>query len=187
MLPIHTERLLLRPVEPGDAEAMHSYKSRADVCRYIPHEPLSREGVEEWIATRARPDLTDEGQALPLAVIERESGAMIGDVVLFWRSRLHGRGEIGYVIAPEWSGRGYASEAALALLGYGFDVIGFHRITAVIDARNDASARLLHRIGMRCEARHVQDDWFKGEWTDTCIYAMLAAEWATRRSSQTRT
>jgi RimJ/RimL family protein N-acetyltransferase len=177
MLPIRTERLTLRPVEPGDVDAMHAYKSQPDVVRYVPHGPLSRDEVVEWIATRARTDLTDEGQALPLAVIERESGQMIGDVVLFWRSKEHQRGEIGYILDPRSGGHGYAAEAARALLRFGFEEIGLHRITAVLDARNDASARLLERIGMRREAHHLQDDWFKGEWSDTYIYAMLAEEW----------
>lgn len=176
-LPVTTPRLLLRAVEPGDVEAMHAYKSRPDVVRYIPHDPLSHGEVAEWIERRARTDLTDEGQALPLAVVERASGTLIGDVVLFWRSRRNAQGEIGYVINPEWGGRGYATEAARALLRVGFEDLRFHRITAVIDERNHASARLLERLGLRREAHHRDDDWFKGEWTSTVIYAMLADEW----------
>ena len=186
--PIHSARLTLRPLGPDDVDAMYAYKSREDVCRYIPHPPLTREQVVERMAgTHTRSTLDDEGQVLAVGVVLRGSGELIGDLVLFWHSREHRAGEVGYVFAPEHTGKGYATEAVRELLRIGFDPdngLGLHRITARLDARNTASARVAERLGMRREAHLVRNEWFKGEWTDELVYAMLEDEWASGPTAQ---
>jgi len=82
------------------------------------------------------------------------------------------------------SGRGYATEALDALLRLGFEGLGLHRIIARIDERNDPSVRMVRRLGMRLEARLVENEWFKGQWTTELDFAMLAAEWQARSGSQ---
>lgn len=81
-------------------------------------------------------------------------------------------------MAPSAQGRGYATEALPALLGYLFEQRGKHRVAADCDARNMRSAALMARVGMRREAHHLRNSWEKGEWTDEYVYAMLASEWA---------
>ncbi|WP_433663945.1 GNAT family N-acetyltransferase [Nocardia sp. CA-128927] len=176
--PITTERLLLRPATIADLDDMYAYKSQPDVCRYLPYEPMSREDVAERIkGLWARTELTEVGQGLNLCVEDRASGRLLGDVVLFWRSAENRTGEIGYVFSPDAAGHGYATEAATALLRLGFEGLSLHRIKAEIDGRNHPSARVLERLGMRREAVHLQNMWFKNEWSDSVIYAMLADEW----------
>ena len=102
-------------------------------------------------------------------------GRVIGDMVLMFRG--HSQAELGWVIHPDFGGRGLATEAARALLDIGFGHYGFHRVWADLDARNTASARLCVRLGMRFEAHRLQDVWSKGEWTDSLQYAVLATEW----------
>jgi RimJ/RimL family protein N-acetyltransferase len=181
--PIETRRLLLRPIDPvGDIDAMHTYLSREDVCRYIPPEPRNREQVAERLANPelVRSELDTEGQCLALAVVLRESGDLIGDLIFFWHSALHRTGEIGYVINPEYHGRGYATEAARALLGLLFDEFGLHRVTARIDAENPASAAVLTKLGLRQEALLVENEWFKGRWSSEIDFAILDREWRGR-------
>jgi RimJ/RimL family protein N-acetyltransferase len=179
--PVTTERLLLRPLTPADADALLNYRSRPDVCRYLPFEPMTREVIRERMVTQwSRTELTDEGQALTLGVAARETGELVGDVILFWHSRLHAGGELGYVFRPEVAGRGYATEAAREVLRLGFEELGLHRIIARLDERNEPSARLARRLGMRQEARLVNNEWFKGEWTTELDFAMLAEEWHKR-------
>lgn len=181
--PIETERLLLRPIDPvGDVDAMHAYRSREDVCRYIPPEPTSREQMAERLANPdfVRSELESEGQCLALAVVLRESGLLIGDLIFFWHSTLHRGGEIGYVIAPEHHGRGYATEAAGALLALLFEEFGLRRVTARIDADNPASAAVLTKLGMRQEAVLVENEWFKGRWSTEIDFAILDREWRSR-------
>ncbi len=179
--PIETDRLLLRPLDPDrDTDDVYAYASRPDVCRYIPFEPKDRDQVQDWLASR-RSTLDDEGQALGLAAESRTTGRVIGDLVLFWRSREHGCGEIGYVFNPEVHGQGYATEACTAVLELAFEGLGLHRVVARIDARNDPSAAVLRRLGMRQEAYLVSNEWFKGEWTDEIDFAILASEWRSAR------
>ena len=176
--PIRTERLLLRPIAADDAEAMLRYKSDADNVRFVPYGPLGLAEIEERIATRwAGTRFEKQDDAVCLAVVEQESGCLVGDVVLFWRSETDREGEVGYILDPAFSGRGYAAEAVGALLALGFDGLGLHRIAARIDERNVASVRVVERLGFRREARLVESSWFKGEWTTLLIYAQLEHEW----------
>ncbi|PVE98046.1 MULTISPECIES: GNAT family N-acetyltransferase [unclassified Microbacterium] len=179
--PVRTERLLLRPIAPGDAAAMHVYKSDPDAVRYVPYEPLSLAEVEERIGTTwSRTRFAEPGDAVCLAVEEQETGALLGDVVLFWRSETDRAGEVGYIFDPRFAGRGYATEAVDALLALGFDGLGLHRIAARIDDRNTPSVGVVERLGFRREARLVESEWFKGEWTTMLVYAQLEDEWRGR-------
>jgi len=182
--PVRSERLSLRPLTVDDVDALLAYRSRPDVCRYVPFEPMTVEVIHQRLATQwANTDLTDEGQALTLGIDLVGTGELIGDVVLFWHSREHRGGEVGYVVNPDFGGRGYATEAAHAMLRLGFDELGLHRIIATIDDRNEPSAKVARRLGMRLEARLVRNEWFKGEWSTELDFAMLADEWPAYRDS----
>jgi RimJ/RimL family protein N-acetyltransferase len=181
--PVTTERLLLRPLTPGDVDSLLAYRGRPDVCRYVPFEPMDRPSLAERLAGPwARTALTGEGQSLTLGVVLAETGRLVGDVILFWHSREHLGGEIGYVFDPEFAGHGYATEAARAVLRLGFEDLGLHRIVARLDERNEASARVARRLGMRQEARLVHNEIFKGEWSTELQFALLADEWANQRA-----
>jgi RimJ/RimL family protein N-acetyltransferase len=176
--PVTTARLDLRPLADADVDELLAYRGRADVCRYLPFEPMTREVLRERVdADLSRRQITEEGQSLTVGVRLRETGRLVGDVVLFFRSRADRGGEIGYVFHPDAGGRGYATEACSAVLGLAFDGLGLHRVIARLDARNGASARLAARLGMRQEAHFVRNELFKGEWTDELVFAILADEW----------
>jgi RimJ/RimL family protein N-acetyltransferase len=177
VLPIVTERLVLRAETADDAEAIHAYRNLPEVHRYLPHGDIDVEVIRDRIVTVWSGPFEKDGDVLGLAVEERTTGRLVGDAVLFWRSTEHRGGEIGYALDPGFTGLGYATEAARAVLGLGFEQYGMHRIVARLDARNLASARVLERLGMRREAHFVQNEWFKGEWSDELVYAILADEW----------
>jgi RimJ/RimL family protein N-acetyltransferase len=179
--PVRTPRLLLRPLTASDTDSLLAYRSLPDVCRYVPFEPMTRQDLLDRIAGMwSRTELTDAGQQLTLGVEVASTGVLAGDCILMWHSREHAGGEIGYVFDPDQAGHGYATEAAHALLGLGFDGLGLRRIVARIDERNEPSARLARRLGMRQEARLVENELFKGEWTTELDFAMLASEWKAR-------
>ena len=181
--PIATERLILRPLVPDDTDALLAYRGRADVCRYVPFEPMDRAAITERLAGQwADTTLTGEGQFLTLGVVLAGTGQLIGDVILFWHSEFHRGGEIGYVFNPEFAGHGYATEAGRAMLRLGFEDVGLHRIVARLDERNDASAAVARRLGMRQEARLVDNEIFKGEWSTELQFAILEREWAAHLS-----
>jgi RimJ/RimL family protein N-acetyltransferase len=182
--PVRSPRLSLRPLSAADTTALLAYRSRADVCRYVPFTPMDTAIIAERLGTAwARTSLNDEGQNLTLGVEVTDTGELVGDVVLMWHSREHRGGEIGYVLNPESSGHGYATEAVRRLLGLAFDDLGLHRVIARVDARNEASARLARRLGMRQEAYLMRNERFKGEWTDELDFALLEEEWATSQQN----
>lgn len=164
-----------------------SYRGRADVCRYLPFGPMTREVLLARLASgMGRTQITGQGQALTLGARRLDTGALIGDVVLFFHSAEHAAGELGYVFAPEVGGHGYATEACRAVLQLGFGELGLHRITARLDARNERSARLAGRLGMRQEAHLREAEMFKGGWSDTVIFALLDHEWRARPAERGR-
>ena len=178
--PIRTPRLLLRAYAPGDVDAVHAYHRLPQTARYLAHEPMSRAEAEALVTRRiGSSTLAGVGEVLNLVIELAQTRALVGDCVLFWRSR--GQAEVGYVVNPAHQGRGYATEAVEALLRLGFEDLGLHRVAARCDARNTASARVMERAGMRREAHLVQSEFIKGEWTDELIYAILRSEWAARQ------
>ena len=180
--PIHTERLILRPLSSADVDAVHAYQSNEEVCRYVPFEPRSREVIADRIANLLKSQMNTEEEAISIGVENRETGQLMGDVVLFWRSLEHKSGEIGWAFHPDYQGRGYAAEAASAALDLAFDLFEFHRVVARIDVLNTASVALAERLGMRQEAHLIENEWFKGRWSDEYDYAILASEWRAARN-----
>ncbi len=174
--PLRTARLTLRPYVADDLDALYDIQSRPEVTRYLLYDVRDRDQVRGILEQRIQAD-GPERDAVDLAVVLPDTGALIGDVVLFLRSKEHRQGEIGYLFHPDYGGRGYATEAARMLLRLGFEDYGLHRIIGRIDARNTASARVLERLGMRREAHFVQNEIVKGEWSDEVVYAMLEDEW----------
>jgi RimJ/RimL family protein N-acetyltransferase len=176
--PLRTARLILRPYTPSDLDALYDLQSRPEVTRYLYFGPRDRDEVRKALEQKTQAaTLTDEGGNLAVAVELAETGQLIGDVILFWRSRAHRQGEVGYLFHPDHGGRGYATEATRVMLRLGFEDLGLHRIIGRIDARNTASARVLERLGMRREAHFVKNEFVQGEWTDEMVYAMLDEEW----------
>lgn len=181
--PIETERLLLRAVEPGDFEAVYAMRSDPEVVRYlywgVQTEEEARAALEQRISFRA---IRGEGDVLAVLAVLKATGEITADLILRCLSQEHSVGEIGFIVLPEHQGRGYATEAARAMLAVAFDGVGFHRVEGHLDARNAASARVLEKLGMRREAHLVENEWVKEEWQSELVYAMLDREWpATRR------
>lgn len=181
--PVRTERLLLRPPVASDADDLHALQSDPEVVRYQLFEPRSREVVLERLPELAAATrLEKEGDFIqPAMELATPDGpVVIGTMYLVLKSIENETAEIGWALRREYQGRGFAHEAALALLGVAFDLMGVHRVTAELDPRNDASVALCLRLGMRREAHFVEDMMFKGDWADTGVYAILAREWAQR-------
>ena len=180
--PIETERLTLRPFLPDDLEALASYRSRPDVARYLMWDAESEEEVRAALDRKIRATaIRSEEDFLALAIVRRDGGAMIGDVVLSLVSEERREGEIGYIIHPDHHGCGYATEAGQAVLALAFEGLRLHRVIGALEARNTASARVLEKLGMRQEAHFVENEFVKGEWQSEVVYAILDREWRDAR------
>jgi RimJ/RimL family protein N-acetyltransferase len=176
--PVETDRLLLRPFAATDFEALLAIQSRADVARYLYWDPRTAAEVRETLDAKVRATaIVAEGDSLSLAAVLRESDQLIGDCSLLWASAEHRQAEIGFAFHPDHHGRGYATEAARALLRIAFEDVGLHRVIGRTEARNIASARVLERLGMRREAHFVENEYVKGEWQSELVYALLDREW----------
>lgn len=175
--PIETERLRLRPLVSDDVDAIHAYQSREDVARYMLFDPRTREEtavkVAEWMEHTT---IQSDGDYLEIPIELRNGGDVIGHVYLALRSLDHLTAEIGWGLHPDHHGQGYAAEAANAILRVAFEQMGLRRVMAELDPRNERSVALCRRLGMTEEARFRKDAWFKGEWGDTGVHAILDSE-----------
>ena len=176
--PVETERLLLRPFEEGDFDAVYAMQSRPDVARWLYWEARTEGEARDALAKKiASTFLRGEGDPLFFAVVRRSTGEVVGDVDLEWLSAEHRLGEIGYIVHPDRAGHGYATEAVAPMLRIAFEDVGLHRVIGRVEARNAASARVLEKLGMRREAHLVENEWVKGEWQSELVYAILDHEW----------
>jgi RimJ/RimL family protein N-acetyltransferase len=172
-----TDRMRLRPYSLDDFEAFHDLHSREDVARYLPWETRTAEASRAALEKHQKRSFEVDGDGITLAGFDDGTGRLVGEFVLILRSVQHRGAELGYVLHPDFQGQGLATEGARHMLGIAFDDLGLHRVIARLDARNTASAAVLRRLDMRHEAHLVQNEWFKGEWTDEDDFALLQQEW----------
>ena len=177
---LETSRLILRPFDEQDVEAFSRYRSDPEVARYQGWEaPFSLEKAARFVAEMQVEQPGRPGGWYQLAIALKSSSLLIGDcafTVLLEDSR---QAEIGFTLAREHQGQGYAREAVEKLLEYLFTVLRLHRVRANCDPDNTSSGRLLQRVGMRHEGRFIESLWFKGAWVGEDWYAILDREWRT--------
>ena len=179
--PLETERLILRPFEPGDLEALHEIHSDDGVVRWLYDEARTLAETHDLLSRKVEAAaLSREGDWLSAAAVLRATGELVGDLALNWASEEHRQGEVGFLVHPRHQGNGYATEAARPLLAFAFETMGLHRVVGRLEARNAASARVLEKLGMRREGHLVENEWVKGEWQSELVYAILEREWRDR-------
>ena len=165
---IRTERLVLRPFEAGDVEAARAYRDDEEFLRFLPHipQPFTRADAEKFVAL------------VMSAPRERPIFAVVLDGIVIGAVNLEVNGdrrtaELGYSIGRTWWGRGYATEAARALVAWGIETFGLVRITATTDPENLRSQQVMERLGMRREAVLVANRVGRdGEPRDEVVYAL---------------
>jgi RimJ/RimL family protein N-acetyltransferase len=179
--PLQSERLSIRPLTPNDFARHFTIYSNPEVVRYLYEETFDEEGARQHLKRRCSTDLPTEGSWINLAVDVIDGDELIGEVGLALVSVVHAHCEIGYVFDPAYSGQGYATEATALMIEVAFSVLGAHRVSGRLDSRNQPSARVLERLGMRREGHLVENEFVKGEWTDEVVYAVLEDEWRALR------
>jgi RimJ/RimL family protein N-acetyltransferase len=175
-----TERMRLRPYTLDDFDEFFDLHNRDDVSRYLPWETRDEEAARAALQRHQELVVEVDDQGVSLAGFDLETGRLVGEFVLILRSVEHRRGELGYVVHPDFQGQGMAVEGGRHILEIAFDKMKLHRMIARIDARNRPSATVLGKLGFRHEAHLVQNELFKGEWSDEDDFAMLRSEWEAR-------
>jgi RimJ/RimL family protein N-acetyltransferase len=179
---IETARLVLRRPGVGDLGHFLAYLNDPLVARYQSWESYTEEAAGGVIEGQKGLEPGTPGQWFTFAAELKETGEMVGHVALSVKAEDERQAEMGFTFARAHHGRGLAREAAEAVLGYTFDVLGLHRVVAVADCENERSVALLERLGMRREGHFVENIWFKGAWGSEYLYAMLRREWPARRA-----
>ncbi|HEX9038314.1 MAG TPA: GNAT family N-acetyltransferase [Ktedonobacterales bacterium] len=175
---LETARLRLRRFTEADMPAFLAYRNDPEVARYQSWERVTRREARRYITGQIDRQPGEPGTWFQFAIALKATDALIGDCALHARDDDPRLGEIGYTLARAAQGHGYASEAVRALLAYAFETLALHRVSAIVDCRNAPSVRLLERAGMRREGHLLQCAWYKGEWCDEYLYAMLRSEWS---------
>jgi RimJ/RimL family protein N-acetyltransferase len=178
MLILDTKRLLLRPLRDADVEPFAAYRSDPEVARYQGWDaPYSMEQAAAFIDEMKHKQPAVRGEWYQLAIELKAGSELIGDCAFHILAADGQQADIGITLARRHQGRGYATEAATRLLDYLFHDLGLHRVGAICDVENLASARLLERLGMRREGHFVENVWFKGRWGSEYLYALVQEEW----------
>ena len=181
--PLETKRLILRPFAARDADAFARYRSDPDIARYQDWQsPVTLEQARAFIASLSDPALASPGEWYQVALEQKTTGQLVGDCAFQVLAEDRQQAEIGFSLAREFHGLGFATEAVTRLLDYLFANLRLHRVRANCDPENQASARVLARAGMRHEGRFVESLWFKGGWVGEDWYAILAREWQAGQS-----
>lgn len=167
---IKTKRLWIRTFEVTDWKAVYTYTSNHDVMAYIPEGPFTEEDAKEFVHKNSGV----HAEAFPVLLLEEN--ILIGHMV-FHRYFGEHTYEIGWVFNPAYHKRGYASEAAQAILDFGFGEMKVHRIIATCQPQNTPSYRVMEKIGMRREGYFKQCIPNGNDWWDEYYYAILNEEW----------
>ncbi len=181
---IETERLILRRFRESDLASFMAYRNDPEVARYQSWESITRREAMKFIATQSRHRPGIAGKWFQFAAELKNCGILAGDCALLRLSSAPRIGEIGYTFARAYQGNGLATEAARAVVDYGFDSLELSRIIATCDCRNRPSIALMERLPMRREGHFIKNAWFKGEWCDEFQYAVLRDEWIRLRAAR---
>lgn len=174
-LPLQTQQLLLRRLKPTDLPQLARYRDKPAVARFQSWENYTLQDAEKLYAQQHSLTFNSDETWYQLAVERLEDGVLTGDIGIHFFDEGK-QVELGMTFDVSFQKRGYAREAMRALIAMLFDDFSKHRITAVVDTRNTRAVNLLEKLGFRREAHYRENIFFKGEWGDEYLYALLKSD-----------
>jgi len=174
---IETARLIIRPLKDSDWEAIHIYSGDPEVCRYLEWGPNTSGETREFVRRANRLALQRPRLHFDFGLTIKGSPLVVGNAGLVLQDETKHQAYLGYLLSRAHWRKGYMTEAALAVINFGFEQLQIHRISASCDAQNEASAHVLEHCGMRREGHFLQDKYVKGRWRDTFFYSLLREDW----------
>lgn len=169
---LETERLYLSRVVDEDADEIFALRSNKEIMKYIPRPLVNN--IEEALSHIAMIDeKIDINEGINWGIVLKENSKIIGIIGHYRIKPQNYRAEIGYMLLPEYHGKGIISEAVKEVVKYGFEVMQLHSIEAIIDPENFASERVLQKNGFIKEAHLKENEYFDGKFLDTVIYSIL--------------
>jgi len=173
---LKTERLVLREFVPGDWRAVHAYQSDPRYQRYYPRRDRSEADTRAFVQRQVDRQSESPRYKFQMAIMLPHNDTLVGNCGVRLDEPGALVGDLGYELNPAHWGQGYATEAARAMLAFGFDTLGLHRVWAECVADNVASRRVLEKLGMILEGRLRENQYIDDRWHDTLIYAVLEQE-----------
>ncbi|OVE56529.1 GNAT family N-acetyltransferase [Chryseobacterium mucoviscidosis] len=173
---LETERLLIRDLTLDDKQAIFNYRSDAEANKFQGWIPETLKDVEQFIE-RNNKEFNQPESWYQVLITEKDTKAVIGDIGIHFFGAENLQVELGITLNKDFQGRGYASEALKGVINFLFSDLKKHRIMASVDPENIDSLKLMERIGFRKEGHFVKSLFWKNNWTDDVIYALLREEW----------
>ena len=169
---LESERLLLRPVKSSDVEEVFAIRSDPDTMKYIPR-PLAKTKQDALDHIEMVSKGIEENEFINWGITIKGDDKLIGMICLLRMQPDNFRTEIGYILHPDFHGKGIMSEATQVIIDYAFNILNFHSLEAVIDPRNSASEKLLLKFQFVKEAHLKENEFYNGVFLDTVIYSKL--------------
>ncbi|WP_310556584.1 GNAT family N-acetyltransferase [Flavobacterium sp.] len=169
---LESERLLLRQITNDDINEVFALRSNPETMKYIPR-PLVTTIDEALGHIQMIQEKIETNEGINWAVTLKGYNKLIGIVGHYRIKWEHFRSEIGYMILPEYQGKGIVTEVINLLIDYGFNQMKMHSLEGIIDPKNLASARVLEKNGFIKEAHFIENEFFNGKFLDSAIYSLL--------------
>lgn len=169
---LETERLTLRRVLPSDVKEMFELRSNPETMKYIPR-PLLTNHEEALAHIQMMEDKIETNEGINWAITLKGDDKMLGVIGHYRIKPEHYRAEVGYMILPEYHGKGITTEAVQCVVDYGFNTMQLHSIEGVIDPENEASQRVLQKCGFVKEAHFKENEFYDGKFIDAVVYSKL--------------
>ena len=169
---LETERLILRRVLPSDVKEMFELRSNPETMKYIPR-PLVTNYDEALAHIKMMEDKIETNEGINWAITLKGDDKMLGVIGHYRIKPEHYRAEVGYMILPEYHGKGITTEAVQCGVDYGFNTMQLHSIEGVIDPENEASQRVLQKCGFVKEAHFKENEFYDGKFIDAVVYSKL--------------
>jgi ribosomal-protein-alanine N-acetyltransferase len=169
---LETERLILRRVLPSDVKEMFELRSNPETMKYIPR-PLLTNHEEALAHIQMMEDKIETNEGINWAITLKGDDTMLGVIGHYRIKPEHYRAEVGYMILPEFQGKGITTEAVQCVVDYGFNTMQLHSIEGVIDPENGASEKVLQKCGFVKEAHFKENEYFDGKFIDAVVYSKL--------------
>ena len=184
-LPIETSRLILRRYQDRDVGDILEYSREADfwLARSLDWTPTG-DSVRAYFEAQADQRPEESPHWFNLMMELKSEDKVVGCVGIGVTNKEQRQASIGWMLSCRYQGQGLATEAAQALVDFGFNSMGLHRIFARTGRANTRSWLLMERLGMRREAHFRQSDKVQDEWADEFVYAILAPEWRQARARE---
>lgn len=173
---METDRLVLRQFKIEDGPDFFVLRSDPNVMQYIPR-PLAKTVADAVEVIELVNKNIGNNESINWALEDKATGKMIGMIGYVHMSKEDHRAEVGYMLHPEYHGKGYMQEALTAVLDYGFIVMKLHSVNAVVDPANTPSAKLLEKNKFTKEGYIRENCFWNGVFLDSLYYSLLAREW----------